>query len=626
MQYTKPSPTLPLAFLPVLLLLGSCGGSQRTQSGRSLSLNAFGAKGDAVSHNDGVAAAGSTVFTSQSANFSSEDSGKFIEITGAGSNAGMLHGAGTANGVLATTIQSVSGTHTVILANAATFAGSNLHFVYGTDNTEAFRQAYESGKALFVPAGNFLIVAGTQSTPATISGTLPLIMTGMGASSRLLSDNPIFSVTRGASGTSVTNLDLEPIAGFTVVPVTSTPPHPGTPILIDIFATGTGVQPAVSTMSSKYPALWSKLSAFQQTQILGPTITIQGGDHVVVSHITGNQVTIQLQDVTSSSLENNDFVGGYGGNADESTGGIEGCLGIATLASFGQFTNLADTISGNKVQYCSLSNIYWANSDGLVVSHNISEYSGESGYKNFGPSPNYPSHHLTITNNFAAYSLYDGFDLSADYPHTATFPMYSTVMGNTSQNNQNTGFWSDGTNWNFTANTASSNGIEGFFLDYSNSVISGNTSLNNNLDSLVSSNEDNQFVVGACCPTSNNDIENNFIDLTIASISGDAMWVGSSNVTATNNVVQELPGEGGLWFNIPPTNSSGNTGWPTTLSGGLTFRGRLSVTEVKAFLSQPEGARNSSGMNRKKMLRKDRSTRFARPLAERPNRRTTHRI
>ena len=626
MQHTKASPSLPLAFLPVLLLLGSCGGSQRTQSGRSLSMTAFGAKGDAVSHADGVAAAGSTVFTSQSANFSSEDSGKFIEITGAGSNAGMLHGAGTANGVLATTIQSVSGTHTVVLAAAATFTGANLHFVYGTDNTEAFRQAYGSGKALFVPAGNFLIVAGTQSSPATITGTLPLTITGMGASSRLLSDNPIFSISKATSGTSVTNLDLEPIASFTVVAPTSTPPHAGTPILVDIFATGNGVQPAISTMSSKYPAFWSKLSAFQQAQILGPTITIQGGDRVVVSNITGNQVTIQLQDVTSSSLENNDFAGGYGGNADESTGGIEGCLGIATLDSFGQFTNFADTISGNKVQYCSLSNIYWGNADGLVVSHNISKYSGESGYKNFGPSPSYPNQHLTITNNFSAYSVYDGFDLSADYPHTATFPMYSTVMGNISQNNQNTGFWSDGTNWNFTANTASSNGIEGFFLDYSNSVISGNISLNNNLDSLVSSNDDNQFVVGGCCPTSNNDIENNFIDLTIAGITGDAMWVGSSNVTATNNVVQELPGEGGLWFNIPPTISIGNTGWPTTLQGALPIRGGLSATEVKVVLPKSEGVRHSSAMNMKEMLKNDRSTRFARPLAERPNRRTTHRI
>ena len=479
----------------------------------------------------------------------------------------MLHGAGTPNGVLATTVQSVSGTHTVVLATAAAFSGANLHFVYGTDNTEAFRQAYASGKRLFVPAGNFLIVAGTQATPATITGTLPLIITGAGVRSKLLSDNPIFSISNATSGTSVTNLDLEPIASFTVLPVTSIPPHPGTPILVDVFATGNGVQPALSTMSSKYPAFWSKLSAFQQTQILGPTITIQGGDHVNISRITGNQVTIQLQDVTSSSIENNDFVGGYGGNADESTGGIEGCLGIATLASFGQFTNLADTIIGNRIRYCSLSNIYWANSDGLVVTDNVSEYSGESGYKNFGPSPTYPSRHLRIANNFAAYSIYDGFDLSADYPHTGSFPMYSTVMGNTSQNNQNTGFWSDGTNWNFTANTASSNGIEGFFLDYSDSVISANTSLNNNLNSLVSSNQDNQFVVGGCCSTSNDVIENNVINLTIAGITGDAMWVGSSNVTAANNIVNELPGEGGLWFRFPPTNSSGNTASPTASNG-----------------------------------------------------------
>jgi hypothetical protein len=560
-----------------MALLAS-GGLLHTQTGLSDVVTTFGARGDAVSHDDGIAVSGSKTFTSQSATFSPKDNGKFIEITGAGSNTGMLHGAGTAAGVLATTIQSVSGTHTIVLANGASYSGNHLHFVYGTDNTEAFRRAYESGRALFVPSGSFLIVAGTLAMPATITGTAPLFITGTGSRSRLLSDNPIFSIHASTSGTSITNLDLEPIAYFTVVPVTGTPRHTGTPILVDIFGTGNGMQPSANTIAPKYPGFWSKLSAFQRAQILGPTLTIQGGDHIDVSNITGNQVTIHLQDVTASTLQNNDFTGGYGGNADESKGGIEGCLGIATRASFGQFTNIGDTISGNKIRYCSLSNIYWANADGLIVTNNISEYSGESGYKNFQSSSNYPSHNLSITNNIATHSLYDGFDLSADYPHKAVFPMYSTALGNMSQNNQNTGFFSDGTNWNFTANTASSNGIEGFVLDYSNSVISGNISLNNNLDSLAANNQHNQFVIGGCCATSNNDIEGNFINLTIAGISGDAMWVGSSNVTANSNIVQELPGEAGIWFNLPPTSASGNTGWPTTLNGNVTINGSLSVT------------------------------------------------
>lgn len=577
MRRAKYSPTWLRILSPVVLLLASCG-SLHTQSGGTYSnVTSFGAKGDAVIQDDGVALAGSATFSSQSSVFSSSDKGKFIEITGAGSNAGMLHGAGTNNGLLATTIQSVSDSHTITLGNAASASGSNLHFVYGTDNTAAFRTAYETGQPLSLPAGMFLIVAGTQAHPATITGTEPLIITGVGVDSKLLSDNPIFSLTANTSGTSITNLDLEPIAKFTIVPVTGKPPYPGTPVLVDIFGTGNGVQPPFN-IAPKYPAFWAGLSAFQQTQILGPTISIQGGDHVNISNITGNQVTIQLEDVTSSFLQNNDFIGGYGGNANEGTGGIEGCLGVATVASLGQFTNVGDTITGNKVRYCSFSNIYWANADSLVVSNNISEYSGESGYKNFAGSTIYPSHYLSISNNISRYSVFDGFDLSADYPHKATFPMYATAMGNMSQNNQNTGFFSDGTNWNFTANTASSNGIEGFILDYSNSVISGNVSLNNNLDSLVAHNQDNQFVVGVCCPTSNNDIENNFINLTVAGITGDAMWVGSSNVTASNNIVQELPGEGGLWFNIPPVSSNGNTGWPTTFNGNVTINGSLGVT------------------------------------------------
>ena len=564
-------------FLTLLLWLASCE-LLHAQSGSSLSVTAFGARGDAVSREDGISVTGSKTFTSQTATFNQDDTGKFIEITGAGTNAGMLHGAGTVAGVLATTIESVSGAHTVVLASEASYSGAHLHFVYGTDDTEAFRRAYESSRPLYVPSGSFLVVAGSQTMPRTISGTVPLVITGSGVRSRLLSDNPIFSINTTASGTSITNLDLEPITNFTVVPITGNPPHSGTPILVDIFGTGNGIQPSANAMAPKYPGFWNKLSAFQRAQILGPTITIQGGEHVAVTNITGNQITIQLQDITASTLENNDFAGGYGGNADESKGGIEGCLGVATRASFGQFTNVGDTISGNKIRYCSLSNIYWANANGLVVTNNISEYSGESGYKNFQSSFNYPSHNLSITNNIAAHSLYDGFDLSADYPHKGNFPIYSTVMGNMSQNNQNTGFFSDGTNWNFTANTASSNGIEGFLLDYSNSVISGNISLNNNLNSLTVPNQHDQFVIGGCCSTFNNDIEGNFINLTISGISGDAMWVGSSNVTANNNIVQELPGEAGIWFNLPPASSSGNTGWPTTLNGNVTVNGSLSVT------------------------------------------------
>jgi hypothetical protein len=559
----------------VLALLTSCA-LPEAQSG--VNISSYGIKGDAVTHEDGVATAGSATFTSASAAFSPADQGKFIEITGAGSNSGMWHGTGTAHGILATSIRSVTNSNTVTLETAATSSGTNLHFVYGTDNTAAFRAAYNSGQPLFVPSGSYLIVAGTQTSPATITGTIPLLLAGAGQDSKLLSDNPIFHLTTATSGSYVTNLDLEPIAKFTVIPVTAKPQYPGTPILVDVFGTGNGMEPPAILFNDKYPAFFNTLSAFQQEELLGPAITIQGGSDINISNITGNQVTIRLADVTNSTLQNNVFTGGYGGNADESTGGIEGCLGIATFSNFGMYTDVNDTITGNKISYCSFSNIFWGNADNLVVSNNISEYSGESGFKNFQQSSNYPSHYISVTSNIAQYSVFDGFDLSADFPHKATFPMYSTAMGNLSQNNQNTGFYSDGTNWNFTANTASSNGVEGFYLDYSNSTISGNVSLNNNLSSLTSGSQHDQIVIGGCCPTTNNLIENNFINVTIPGITGDAMWVGSANVTANNNIVNVLPGEGGLWFNIPPVASSGNSGWPTTLNGNVTINGNLSVS------------------------------------------------
>jgi len=114
----------------------------------------------------------------------------------------------------------------------------------------------------------------------------------------------------------------------------------------------------------------------------------------------------------------------------------------------------------------------------------------------------------------------------------------------------------------------------------------GNVSLNNNLNSLKSPNQSSQIVIGGCCPTTSNLIENNFINITIPGISGDAMWVGSTNSTANNNVVQAPAGGGGLYFNAPLLNSSGNTtcfsstcsaGWPTTITGNVTINGNLSV-------------------------------------------------
>jgi hypothetical protein len=553
----------------VIMLLTACTLLQ-AQSGAYVSVTSYGAKGDAITHSDGVAN-GTATFTSSSSSFSSADVGKFIEITGAGAS----------SGILTTTIKSVQSATLITLTASASSSGTGLYFTYGTDNTTAFRSAYNAAVPLSVPVGSYII----SGNPSPISGTIPLIITGSGQDSKLLSDNEIFNPI-STSGTSITNLDLEPIAHFTVVklnplatnppstPVstaTCTAPAAGTPILLDLFGTGSGFEPPGGNFAPIYPTCWNSLSAFQQLENLGPFIIVQGGDHITVSNITGNQVVIQLYDVTNSTLQNNDFTGGYG---------TWGCLGIFTYSPSETPTNIGDSITGNKVRYCSYSNIFWAHSSGTVVSDNISEYAGESGLKNYSPWASYANVYVSVANNIARYSLYDGFDLSADYPHTTKYVTNSTATGNVSQYNQRTGYYGDGLNWNYTTNSAISNGITGIYLDFSNSTISGNTALNNNMDSLTSSNEQNQIVIGGCCPSSNNDIENNFINVTVAGITGDAMWVGSTNSTAANNAfsVTNNTTTGGLWFNSPLLNSSGNTGWPTTFAGNVTINGNLNVT------------------------------------------------
>lgn len=561
----------------VIVLTALCSFLQ-AQSGAYVSITSYGAKGDAVIHSDG-AANGTATFTSASSSFSSADVGKFIEITGAGAS----------SGILSTTIKSVQSATSITLTTSASSSGTGLYFTYGTDNTSAFQSAYNAAVPLSVPAGSYIISA----SPSSITGSTPLIITGSGPDSKLLSDTNIFNLSGATSGTSITNLDLEPIAKFTVVPLNpkaTTPPSKanssatctvsaqGTPILIDIFGTGNGIEPTIN-VGDTYATCWASLSPFQRAEVIGPTIVIKSGDHVTVSNITGNQVGIELRDVTNSVLQNNDFTGSsYAGH---------GCLGIISSTNGTTPTNIGDSLTGNKVRYCSYSNIYWANSSDLAVSGNISEYAGESGFKNFSPWAKYASNFVSVANNVAIFAFNDGFDLSADYPHSATYTTNSTATGNVSLDNQGTGYYSDGLNWNFTANSATSNGLEGFYLDYSNSTISGNTSLNNNMDSLTSSNQNNQIVIGGCCATSSNIIENNFINITISGITGDAMWVGSSNTTADNNVVQELAGEGGLWFNVAPVNSSGNTGLANTFAGNVTINGSL---QVNGSLSKTTGS------------------------------------
>jgi hypothetical protein len=499
--------------------------SIQAQTTNCVSVTTYGAKGDAIRTGDGVSTASSSVFTSSSSSFSSADVGKFIEITGAGPQ----------GATLATTIASLNSSTSINLAASASTSGTSLSFIRGTDNTSALTSALASGNPICVPEGNY-VVSGT------ISGSTPLVINGSGPQSVLLSDTVVFNMSgTGASGTTISNIAFQPLASFTVVsatylagsgaPATATPLS-GTPVLIDYFGTGIGQQPTNHTFwdsslsTPAFVSVWSKFSSTQQNQTVGPTISVQGADHVTISGIVGNQVSVQLFDVTNSSLQDNNFIGGKGT--------VYGCLGILSQTSSG-LTNTGDQIMNNTVQYCGYSNIYWGNSDGLLVQGNTSEHSGEAGFKNFQQSTTHPSKNISVIDNLAESALDVGYDLSADYPHAATYETDSTATGNVAKYNEMGGFYMDGIRWTFSGNVAVSNLLSGFSLDLSDSTITNNIAFNNNTSNTASGY--GQFILGNCCSLTNDIVSGNIVTITNG-VAGPAMWLAASNVTASNNTVQ----------------------------------------------------------------------------------------
>ena len=127
---------------------------------------AYGAVSDAKLVRDGVTTSSSTAFTSATAGFTIKDVGKTISI-------------GLASGVaLNTTIAAyVSGTQ-VTLAAAPGSSVTGAWFVYGTDSTTAFQNAFTAGGVVYAP-GNYLIT----STVTRNGSGFSLMTNGLSASS-----------------------------------------------------------------------------------------------------------------------------------------------------------------------------------------------------------------------------------------------------------------------------------------------------------------------------------------------------------------------------------------------------------------------------------------------------------
>ena len=215
--------------------------------------------------------------------------------------------------------------------------------------------------------------------------------------------------------------------------------------------------------------------------------------------------------------------------------------------------NRQDRIHDNSVRYASYSGIVWTASQNVLVSHNQTEFDGESGLKNSATQGD-GTYNVSaeVLGNTTRHNHFDGFDLSQNYPHTNTQKAGSVVSGNTSCCNDRTGAYIDGLDWTLVDNVFEDNGLSGISADVSDSVISRNALTNNN--SLHQGNSQ-QMLLSPGAPSKNNVIEHNRI-VGVATAGAAIKW----SVTSTGNNVRDNRASGGALFvfGTPPAESRDN--------------------------------------------------------------------
>ncbi len=496
---------------------------RRPESGRGLTpVTEFKARGDAAMRNDGSSQTGSGDFTSASASFAAgRDEGKAIVITGAGPD----------NASFTTTIRTVKSPTSVELATPAGFTARDLTFWYGTENTGAFQAAYGSGKPLFLPPGQYLMIG-------TVKGSTPLFLIGSGTQSVIIDDTVVFDV-HGKSGHLLDNIHMQAATKVVGVPPSGFPTrYAGTPVVVDRVGQGLGY-----AAEDEDTDVWSKLSKVQQDQHIGPTMIFKSdGTHIY--RITGDFVSINLYDVQFSEVALCNFRAGRN---------FSGGISFWHTPNDG-LANRQDSIHDNNVRYASHNGIAWAASDKVSVRHNQTFYNGESGLKNNGSQRDHTfDTNSEVVGNDSEHNQWDGMDLSESFPHVNIYRASSVVTGNTSSYNIRTGTYVDGSGWTLTDNIFEGNGLTGMHMDVSDSVISKNTLTHNN------SRRDPhhcQMLLGTSAASKNNVIEHNRI--VGSADSGPAIRWGT--VSTGNKVTDNIATGGAVFaFEGPPGAAQGNS-------------------------------------------------------------------
>lgn len=330
-------------------------------------------------------------------------------------------------------------------------------------------------------------------------------------------------------------------------------------IVLDPWGVGTGHMPT-SDDAAILPG--GALTTAQQHQTWDTGVSYVNSSGTVVSDLSGSFTHIVLVDSSNFIVRNNAINGGNGngellnlgiGTGGDRCGAI--CLWSASTTA-GAYTNLHNKLIDNTIQFAASRSIAIIHSDDTLVEGNQMLYPGEGGVIT-GEGNGFYSQHTNVVGNSARNSLYDGFDISTNFPSTSTFGADSIVSSNISSFNFRTGFHGDGLNTIVTDNHADHNGLSGFHLNYAYSKIANNTSYNNNLSNIAGN---GQMIISVTNSAGGagygpNSVTGNFAvtDVTLSNSSGISI------VNNPGNPVEEFSGNrvlGGLLIKV-------NQGCPT---------------------------------------------------------------
>lgn len=319
-----------------------------------------------------------------------------------------------------------------------------------TDDTAAIQAAVDAGATIFIPPGEYHL-------SHYIFVRKPSIIYGAGDETLLKKDEYVFALEEGlCHGSKLYHMRFETMT-TPISLITRWDSNGEWRADKAYIASPDGLGYAATVNDADYTG--------DKSQFLTTGIASAANDRLEIYGITGKFVCILLQGGSDCDIHNNNFIGG------------KSLPGSICLWQPGGRNN---RVQHNTIKYGSFNGICLSGQYDAIVTGNHIAYVGESGIKTYQNDEHY-CYGIVIENNITHHCVYDGFDLSMNYPHTVTEITKTLVNGNRTFKNGSCGYYGDGLRFTFTSNKAEDNGTFGISLNVKESVISNNYNLNNNL-------------------------------------------------------------------------------------------------------------------------------------------------